>query len=390
MTAIHCRPLSSPFSFLIVMAFETPPIATLQSTLSDPSTPIGMRMRATYYLRQLYDDARRNDGRILGDDTPHTTTSEDALIIKTLCQQLRVPSHGALLRHEFAYVLGQMRDTRALPALEATLLLEEEDVMVRHECAEALGAIGSSSSIDVLKQCSTDPSVEVGQTCLLALDFIQWKLNGGAEGDENAPAVCACMLSPYSSHDPAPAHPKHEKLTTIEIGRILSDSDAPLFQRFRAMFSLRNRGGEDAVHQLGKALISDSSSALLRHEVAYVLGQLQHSAAVEYLSTSLKRSGEHKMVRHESAEALGAIEEKWGDCEKVLKQFLDDEDVVVRESCMVALDAADYFGYVNEDEETEELNDAKGINSVNFSLQKARSDGKASEGVLHNHFNIVV
>ena len=57
---------------------------------------------------------------------------------------------------------------------------------------------------------------------------------------------------------------------------------------------------------------------------------------------------------------------------------------------MVALDAADYFGYVNEDEETEELNDAKGINSVNFSLQKARSDGKASEGVLHNHFNIVV
>jgi deoxyhypusine monooxygenase len=349
-----------------------------------------MRMRATYYLRQLYDDFQRNNETTA--QTPDDETkADDALIIDTLCNQLRIPSHGALLRHEFAYVLGQLRDIRALPALSSTLLSKDEDIMVRHECAEALGAIGSSSSIPILKECSNDSSVEVGQTCRLALDFIQWKLNGGIEGDDDAPAVCACMLSPYSSHDPAPAHPAHEKLSTIEIGAILSDVDAPLFQRFRAMFSLRNRGGEDAVHQLGRALISDSSSALLRHEVAYVLGQMQHPTSVEYLSTSLKRSGEHKMVRHESAEALGAIEERWGECEEVLRQFLEDEDVVVRESCMVALDAADYFGYVTEDvsDEVDEPNS----HNVNFSLHKAQTNGKVNSqentGVLHNHFNIV-
>ena len=185
------------------------------------------------------------------------------------------------------------------------------------------------------------------------------------------------MLSPYSSVDPAPPHPKHEPLRTEEIGTILLDENAPLFERFRAMFSLRNRGGKDCVKELGNALVNDTSSALLRHEVAYVLGQIQNPDAVEYLETSLKRNDEHRMVRHESAEALGAIEERWGECEAILSQFLNDVDDVVRESCMVALDAADYWGYVDE---------------TNFSLHKAESNGKTEKanGVLHNHFNVLM
>ena len=57
------------------------------------------------------------------------------------------------------------------------------------------------------------------------------------------------------------------------------------------------------------------------------------------------------MVRHESAEALGAIEgtdEEWAQCEKTLKSFIDDVDPVVGESCMVALDAADYWAKADE------------------------------------------
>ncbi|KAL3780147.1 hypothetical protein HJC23_012593 [Cyclotella cryptica] len=371
------------------MTFETPPLSTLQRTLSDPAAPIGMRMRATYFLRQIYDDAQRNESPAL----PSSSSDEAATAIETLCANLQNPAHGALLRHEFAYVLGQLRDVRALPALEKTLLSEQDDIMIRHECAEALGAIGSATSVPVLQRCARDTSVEVGQTCRLALYFIQWKDGGGEEGDVDAPAVCACMLSPYSSHDPAPPHPAHVNLSAIQIGEILRDVDAPLFQRFRAMFSLRNRGGEDAVHQLGKALISDTSSALLRHEVAYVLGQMQHPSSVEYLSTSLKRTGEHKMVRHESAEALGAIEERWGECEEILRQFLEDDDVVVRESCMVALDAADYFGYVKEEGGDEVVDDRTRGVAMNFSLHKAETNGRVvgqdNCGVLHNHFNIV-
>ncbi len=260
---------------------------------------------------------------------------------------------------------------------------------VRHECGEALGAIGSSKSIKTLETCAKDKSIEVGQTCQLALDFIQWKINGGDDRDEHAPIACACMISPFSSVDPAPPHPKHAGLSTAEIGSILQDESMPLFERFRAMFSLRNRGGKEAVKELGNALIHDESSALLRHEVAYVLGQLQHSDAVEFLEISLKRDNEHRMVRHESAEALGAIEERWGECELILEQFLNDKDDVVRESCIVALDAADYFGYTNPSSEEEHtVGDAENART-NFSLHKAGTNGIISKtGVLINHFNI--
>lgn len=264
--------------------------------------------------------------------------------------------------------------------------------MVRHECAEALGAIGDASSLVVLEACQEgDVSEEVGQTCGLALDYIRWKLDNNnkddnGDGDDDAPAVCACMLSPYNSHDPAPPHPAHASLTASQIGLILCDDTVPLFRRFRAMFSLRNRGTEECVHELGRALVDDTSSALLRHEVAYVLGQMQHPSSVEYLATSLRRKEEHEMVRHESAEALGAVEERWGDCEEVLREFLEDENEVVRESCLVALDAA------GREQENEDDNDdaVKEGDARNFSLHKARSDGKADRenGVLHNHFNI--
>ena len=364
-------------------------------------------MRATYFLRQEYDNYIKNQDP---DDDSKKKTSDgehnidiSLVVINTLSKSLKDVRHGALLRHEFAYVLGQLRDVRAISILEHTLQDTTDNTMVRHECAEALGAIGSSQSIPTLQNIvDNDTSIEVGQTCRLALDYIQWKLKGGeeGEGEEDAPPICACMQSPYSSIDPAPPHPKHASLTSSEIGTILLDDKEPLFARFRAMFSLRNRGTIGDVKQLGNALINDNSSALLRHEVAYVLGQLQHPAAVEYLEISLKRKDEHCMVRHESAEALGAIEERWGECEAILEQFVNDEDDVVRESCMVALDAADYWGYNNNaagGEEEEVVKEGTGTDQtkdrINFSLHKAESNGKnvsrqQQDGVLHNHFNI--
>lgn len=48
---------------------------------------------------------------------------------------------------------------------------------MRHEAAEALGAIGDPSVINILKKFIYDNSVEVAQTCDLALKRIQWKEN---------------------------------------------------------------------------------------------------------------------------------------------------------------------------------------------------------------------
>ena len=107
-----------------------------------------------------------------------------------------------------------------------------------------------------------------------------------------------------------------------------------MFQRMRALFALRNIGGKPAVDSLADAF--GSSSALLKHEIAYVLGQMQDDNAVPHLIERLEDLDEDVMVRHEAAEALGAI----GNMVAMgtLERFASDEEVVVAESCEVAID----------------------------------------------------
>ena len=78
--------------------------------------------------------------------------------------------------------------------------------------------------------------VEVRETCDIAVNLIKWKL-AGRQGE--APLHCACM-SPYSSVDPAPPTATDD-LSTAELEKLLRDTAQPLFERYRAMFSLRNR-----------------------------------------------------------------------------------------------------------------------------------------------------
>lgn len=350
-------------------------MASLQQSLSDPFNPIGMRMRAAYYLRQAHGDG--------------ADAAAAAVAVETLCRGLLEKRHGSLMRHEFAYVLGQLRDERACATLEGVLQngdagphAAEDCVMVRHECAEALGAIGASRSVPVLRGVleRNAGTLELAETCRLALGVMEWRAAGG--DPETTPAACACMLNPYSSVDPAPPHPTHANLTPAALGDILCDADRPVFERYRAMFSLRNIGGADPVRQLCRALTTDTSSALLRHEVAYVLGQLQHVASVEALEVSLRRTDEHAMVRHESAEALGAIEGRWDEVERILQEFTSDDDVVVRESCLVALDAADYWAGTTVTADAQEENDAEAVSGSSFAQQKA------DQRRLVNHFNV--
>jgi len=106
----------------------------------------------------------------------------------------------------------------------------------------------------------------------------------------------------------------------------------------RALFSLRNIGGKNAVDALAAAFRSDS--ALLKHEIAYVMGQMQDSSAVPHLIDRLSDLEEDVMVRHEAAEALGAIGDRVAMA--TLEEFVNDESIVVAESCEVAIDLLEY------------------------------------------------
>jgi deoxyhypusine monooxygenase len=155
--------------------------------------------------------------------------------------------------------------------------------------------------------------------------------------DRKAQLAASREASGYTSTDPAPPQdvaPADGRPTVAQLRAQLLDRSLPMFQRMRAVFSLRNRGGPDAVEALAAAF--EDPSALLRHELAYVLGQMGDPHANPFLTAVLRKAHEHVMVRHECAEALGAI----GSPESVpvLKEFLHDPNPEVSESCEVALD----------------------------------------------------
>jgi len=106
------------------------------------------------------------------------------------------------------------------------------------------------------------------------------------------------------------------------------------------MFALRDLGGKDAVEALGSAF--DDKSAIVRHEIAYVMGQMREEAAVPYLKKVLQDEKEHSMVRHEAAEALGSISN--AESVEFLEGFKKDKQRIVSESCKVALDIAEDWG----------------------------------------------
>ncbi|XP_068599868.1 deoxyhypusine hydroxylase [Brachionichthys hirsutus] len=282
-------------------------VAAVGRVLVDPVLDLTRRFRALFTLKNMGGaDAIRWISKAFSDDS-------------------------ALLKHELAYCLGQMQDRRAVPALAAVLRDTRQEPMVRHEAGEALGAIGDPAVLDLLKEYSQDPVIEVAETCQLAVCRLQWLQSGGDEQQDK---------NPYRSVDPAP--PATDK-TTPELRTVLLEEGRPLFERYRAMFALRNRGSEEAVLALGEGL--RCSSALFRHEIGYVLGQMQHPAAVPALRAALEHPRENPMVRHEAAEALGSIGRE--ECRAVLQRYRGDEERVVKESCEVALDM---LAYENSDE----------------------------------------
>jgi deoxyhypusine monooxygenase len=82
------------------------------------------------------------------------------------------------------------------------------------------------------------------------------------------------------------------------IGRVLSDQTRPLKERFRALFTLRNVGGSVAVRCIEQCF--SDPSALLKHELAYCLGQMQDPRAIPVLKRILADRNQEPMVRHEA------------------------------------------------------------------------------------------
>lgn len=262
---------------------------------------------------------------IFGLKSSNTTSSIHAL------EECLLTDESALVRHEAAYALGQTRNKSCIDTLIRVLRDLKEDVMVRHEAAEALGAIGCSSALSALKEYTgEDIAREIRETCELAIARIEW------EGQTGGPS----KTGGYGSVDPVGGVKQGD---VSELEQVLCDEKRNIKERYEAMFGLRNLGGKEAVRALCKGLENEKleeGSALFRHEICYVLGQMGNEESMECLERVLRRKGERDMVRHEAAEAIGAIGGDKGI--KILKEFKEDEEEVVRESVEVALDVEEY------------------------------------------------
>lgn len=85
---------------------------------------------------------------------------------------------------------------------------------------------------------------------------------------------------------------------TKQIGILLNDKNRPLKERFRALFTLKNLGGSLAIEAICKCF--GDESALLKHELAYCLGQMQDPLAIPYLVKVIEDKTQEPMVRHEA------------------------------------------------------------------------------------------
>ncbi|KAL8858096.1 MAG: hypothetical protein Q9198_010694 [Flavoplaca austrocitrina] len=214
--------------------------------------------------------------------------------------------------------------------------------MCRHEAAEALGALGDSDSLDELRRMRDDDTeaTVVRETCEIAVNRIEWE-HSGQRAEESL------RDSDFASVDPAPPLPQTESCISIdELQALLLDTQRPLFERYRAMFVLRDLSSPPDLSTAIPAIQALASgfrdpSALFRHEIAFVFGQLSHPASIPSLIATLSNRKEESMVRHEAAEALGSLGDEEG-VEDVLRGFLDDEEQVVRDSVIVALDMAEF------------------------------------------------
>ena len=219
--------------------------------------------------------------------------------------------------------------------MKSVLRDESDDVMVRHEAAEALGAIGEGDCKEILHKHLSDTCREVAETCELALRRIQ-DVEGKTETEEDS-TRSQIHQGNFNTVDPALVSKAVQERGVEELEAVALDESINMHDRYEAIFAIRNKGGSVAIDLLSK-LLRSSSSALLKHEVAFVLGQLQNKEATEILVDVLKDPTEHAMVRHEAAEALGSVASQNKEIFSLLEEYCKDDVLAVAQSCEVALD----------------------------------------------------
>lgn len=90
--------------------------------------------------------------------------------------------------------------------------------------------------------------------------------------------------------------------TLSDLRVILLDLSQPIAKRTHAAFKLRTSATAECASVIAEALLNTQDSSLMRHELAYILGQMQYKHICSTLIQILEDESEDLLVRHECAE----------------------------------------------------------------------------------------
>jgi len=106
---------------------------------------------------------------------------------------------------------------------------------------------------------------------------------------------------------------KKNKMSTVtdnqtieKLSSMLIDTSLPLKLRFRILFTLKNLDSQGHKQEKSSKVVDaisqafQDTSALLKHECAYCLGQMGNQYAIDKLLHVLNDNNEDAMVRHEA------------------------------------------------------------------------------------------
>lgn len=119
---------------------------------------------------------------------------------------------------------------------------------------------------------------------------------------------------------------------------MLDCTNHTLFERYRAIFTLRDINTEESCVAICKTLLPenyDTCSPLLKHEVCFVLAQMVdvYHVAVPFLMAACQDEREAAIVKHEGLVAVGEmINDK-----SLIEPLLQHADPIVSESAAVAI-----------------------------------------------------
>ena len=234
--------------------------------------------------------------------------------VEALFKAFEIEQKSELLKHEICYCLGQMdkspEHVEKIQAFLEQVLDGDHPKIVLHEAVEALGNINSENTLKLLKRFENEQSEILYETCFLTIKLVEWREstdNGKSEG------LNLSKLK-FTTNDPAPPfnyirEPKYKDIDYLQ-SIILDNVNFNLFDRYRALFTLRELNTEEAVVAMCQCLTKENSrqcSALLKHEVAFILAQMEEvcHVAVPFLIDCVSNEEEAPIVRHEVLVSLG-------------------------------------------------------------------------------------